>query len=90
MNTILNGLLAGLCNLDILLDPFFLHYPRPYVERVWYQGLEHSDEPTDLLEALYMADQEDPWRNQSRNDYWDHPGSQIPRLQNKFKPAPSY
>ena len=89
LKRILGGMIAGHCDLDILLDPFFLHYPRPHEERVWYPGLGHSNDPADLLEALDMADQEDPWRNQFRNAYWDHPGSQIPRLQDKFKPAPS-
>uniref|UniRef100_A0AAV1VNR9 Uncharacterized protein n=1 Tax=Peronospora matthiolae TaxID=2874970 RepID=A0AAV1VNR9_9STRA len=89
LKMILSGMIAGHCDLDILLDPFFLHYPRPHEDRVWYPGLGHSNDPADLLEALDMADQEDPWRNQFRNAYWDHPGSQIPRLQDKFKPAPS-
>jgi hypothetical protein len=89
LKRILSGMIAGYCDLDILLDPFFLHYPRPHEERVWYPGLGHSNDQADLLEAMDMADQADPWRNQFRNAYGDHPGSQIPRLQDKFKPAPS-
>uniref|UniRef100_A0AAV1TU08 Uncharacterized protein n=1 Tax=Peronospora matthiolae TaxID=2874970 RepID=A0AAV1TU08_9STRA len=89
LKMILSGMIAGHCDLDILLDPFFLHYPRPHEDRVWYPGLGHSNDPADLLGALDMADQENPWRNQFRNAYWDHPGLQVPRLQDKFKPAPS-
>ena len=66
---ILSGMIASHCDLDILLDPFFLHYPRIHKERVWYPGLGHSDDSTDLLEALDTADREDPWRNQFRNAY---------------------
>ena len=47
------------------------------------------NDQTDQIEALEMAEQEDPWRNQFRNASWDHPELQIPRLQDKFKPAPS-
>ena len=56
LKRILGGMIAGHCDLDILLDPFFLHYPRPHEERVWYPGLGHSNDPADLLEALDMAD----------------------------------
>ena len=82
-------MIDGHCDLDILLNHFFLHYPRIHEERVWYPGSGHNADPADLVEALDMADQEDPWRKQFRNAYWDHPGSQIPRLQDEFKPAPS-
>ena len=47
LKMILRGMISGHCDLDILLDPFFLHYPRPHEERVWSLGLEHSDaQPT--------------------------------------------
>ena len=82
-------MIEGHCDLDILLDPFFLHYPRMHEERVWYPGLERNTDLADLLEASKIADREDPWRNQFRNTPGDHPGSQIPRLQNKFNPATS-
>ena len=61
------------CDLDILLYPFFLHYPRMHEERVWYPGLGHNADPADLLPALDIADCEDPWRNQFRNSLGDHP-----------------
>ena len=85
-------MIDGDCDLNILLDPFFLHHPRIHEERVWYPGLGHNADPADpadLVAALEMADQNDSWRNQFRNAYWDHPGSQVPRLQDKFKPASS-
>ena len=83
-------MIEGHCDLDIFLDPFFLHCPRMHEERVLYPGLGRNTDPADLLEALEIADREDPWRIQFRNAPGDHPGSQIPRLQNKFKPATSY
>ena len=82
-------MVEGHCDLDILLDPFFLHYPRMHEERVWYPGLGHNADPADLLEDLEIANREKPWRNQFRNAPGDHPGSQISRLLNKFKPVTS-
>ena len=69
LKTILRSMIEGHCDLDILLDPFFLHYPRMHEERVWYPGVGHNTDPTILLEALDMDDQEDPWSNQLRNAY---------------------
>ena len=57
LETILSGMVAGHCDLDILLDPFFIHYPRPHEERVWYPGFGNSGDPADHLEALDPADQ---------------------------------
>ena len=57
-------MIDGHCDLDILLDPFILHSPRIHVERIWYPGLGHNADPDDLVEALDMANQKDPWRNQ--------------------------
>ena len=39
LQLILQGMIDGLCDLDILLDPIFLHFPRPNEARVWYPGL---------------------------------------------------
>ena len=89
LKTMLRGMVEGHCDLDILLDPFFLQYLRMHEDRVWYPGLGHNADPADLLEALEIANCESPWRNQFRNDPGDHPGSQIPRLHNKFKPVTS-
>ncbi|KAE9264287.1 hypothetical protein PR003_g32855 [Phytophthora rubi] len=67
----------GWCDLDLLLDPFFLHFPKRSETVMWYPGLAsrqanlqgpnlHRAEPTDLLEALDEANSEDPWRNHFR------------------------
>ncbi|KAE8962561.1 hypothetical protein PR001_g29671, partial [Phytophthora rubi] len=51
----------GSCDLDLLLDPFFLHFPKRSETVMWYPGLAsrqanlrdpnlHRAEPTDLLE----------------------------------------
>ncbi|KAK1946385.1 hypothetical protein P3T76_001938 [Phytophthora citrophthora] len=86
--------------LDLLLDPFFLHLPVPTVDVVrWYPGVVSrrsnlSDptlnlaEPADLIEALLECDEEEPWRNQYRNNPADNPAHQIPRLAGKFDPRP--
>uniref|UniRef100_A0AAV1U2A4 Uncharacterized protein n=1 Tax=Peronospora matthiolae TaxID=2874970 RepID=A0AAV1U2A4_9STRA len=38
LKMILSGMIAGHCDLDILLDPFFLHYPRPHKSEFGIQG----------------------------------------------------
>ncbi|GMF54650.1 unnamed protein product [Phytophthora fragariaefolia] len=61
----------GWCDLDILLDPFFLHFPKRVKTVTWYPGVDsrqanlsdpnlHRPEPTDLLEALDECNAEDP------------------------------
>ena len=88
LNHILKGIIAGYCDLDILLDPFFLHYPRPHEDRVWYPGLGQLTDPNSLIDALEIADRDEPWRNQFRNSSVPHPAVSIARLHGKFLPAP--
>ncbi|KAF4148711.1 hypothetical protein GN958_ATG02099 [Phytophthora infestans] len=69
----------GWCDVDILLDPSFLHLPRRGDKVAWFPGsvsrqanLEdpnpHRSEPTSLLEALREIDEAEPWRIQFRGD----------------------
>ncbi|KAF4143755.1 hypothetical protein GN958_ATG07054 [Phytophthora infestans] len=85
----------GWCDVDILLDPSFLHLPRRGDKVAWFPGsvsrqanLEdpnlHRPEPTSLLEALREIDEAEPWRIQFRGDLSQHPGRQIQRLVSKF------
>ncbi|KAE9260180.1 hypothetical protein PR003_g34476 [Phytophthora rubi] len=85
----------GWCDLDLLLDPFFLHFPKRSETATWYPGLAsrqanlrdpnlHRAEPTDLLEALDEANSEDPWRNHFRDTPDQHPARSISRLKDKF------
>ncbi|GMF34493.1 unnamed protein product [Phytophthora fragariaefolia] len=85
----------GWCDLDILLDPFFLHFPKRAEMLTWYPGVDshqanlsdpnlHRPEPTDLLEALDECNAEDPWRNHYRDTPQDHPARQITRIPAKF------
>ncbi|EGZ18318.1 hypothetical protein PHYSODRAFT_332140 [Phytophthora sojae] len=59
----------GWCDLDILLNPHFLHFPK---------------QPTHLLEALDECNNEDPWRNHYRDTPQYHPARNIARLSAKF------
>ncbi|OWY90614.1 hypothetical protein PHMEG_00041181, partial [Phytophthora megakarya] len=79
-------IVAGHCDLDILLDPVFLHFPRPGERSKWYPGLHCTSRPANLFQALRDVDRQDPWRNQYRHAIEDHPGSQLPRLDGKFIP----
>ncbi|KAF4127745.1 hypothetical protein GN958_ATG23064 [Phytophthora infestans] len=84
----------GWCDVDILLDPSFLHLPRRGDKEAWFPGsvsrqanLEdpnlHRPEPASLLEALREIDEAEPWRIQFRGDLSQHPGRQIQRLVSK-------
>ena len=82
---ILQGMISGQCDLDILLDPYFLHFPRATDKKMWYPGLgSKSRSIPDLATALSMLDFAEPWRNQFRSAIVNHPGSSIPRLIGKF------
>ncbi|KAE8908156.1 hypothetical protein PF003_g7787 [Phytophthora fragariae] len=85
-------------DVDLLLDPFFLHLPTIQGEITWYPGIvsraantgnpaQHQGEPNDLLEALVEADTHDHWRNHYRDRPQDHPAGWIGRLVAKFNPA---
>ncbi|KAE9018182.1 hypothetical protein PF011_g6373 [Phytophthora fragariae] len=85
----------GWCDLDLLLDPFFLHFPKRSETVTWYPGLVsrqanlrdstlHRAEPTDLLEALDEANSADPWRNHFRDTTDQDPARSIARLESKF------
>ena len=82
---ILQGMISGQCDLDILLDPYFLHFPRTTDKKMWYPGLgSKSRSIPNLATALSMLDFAEPWRNQYRPAIVNHPGSSIPRLIGKF------
>ncbi|KAE8970173.1 hypothetical protein PR001_g27287 [Phytophthora rubi] len=85
----------GWRDLDLLLDPFFLHFPKRSETVTWYPGLVsrqanlqdpslHRAEPSDLLEALDEANSADPWRNHFRDMPDRHPARSIARLESKF------
>ncbi|POM57498.1 Hypothetical protein PHPALM_37981 [Phytophthora palmivora] len=93
--TLIQAMIEGWCDLDLLLDPFFLHFPKRTDEVAWYPGIEarranladpqlNRREPTDLLEALAEADAADPWRNHYRDRTADHPALHLPRLDLTF------
>ena len=64
LQLILQGMIDGLCDLDILLDPIFLHFPRPNEARVWYPGLSvrRTNIPK-LITALSIDHATERWRN---------------------------
>ncbi|ETL86372.1 hypothetical protein L917_14194 [Phytophthora nicotianae] len=59
LQQVLIGLLRGYCDLDLLLDPFFLHFSRPGEAGAWYPGIEDGADPADLLEALIITNAAD-------------------------------
>ena len=78
---ILQGMIDGLCNLDILLDPMFLHFPRLNEDRVWYPGLsvQRANLPN-LITAQSIDHAAERWRNPFRVSVSSHPGPSIPLL----------
>ncbi|OWY96203.1 hypothetical protein PHMEG_00033590, partial [Phytophthora megakarya] len=85
----------GWCDLDLLLDPYFLHFPKLKDEVAWYPWIEvrsanladpqlNRREPADLFEAPAECDAADPWRTQYRLHHAGHPARRIARLAGKF------
>ncbi|OWZ21409.1 hypothetical protein PHMEG_0004062 [Phytophthora megakarya] len=85
----------GWCDLDLLLDLYFLHVPNRPDEVAWYPGIEarranladpqlHRREPATLIEALAECDAADPWRTHYRLHHANHPARRIIRLTAKF------
>ncbi|OWY93583.1 LOW QUALITY PROTEIN: hypothetical protein PHMEG_00036968 [Phytophthora megakarya] len=85
----------GWCDLDLLLDPYFLHFPKRTDEVTWYPGIEarsaniadpqlNRREPADLIKALGECDAADPWRTDYRLHYAGHPARRIARLAGNF------
>ncbi|OWZ02512.1 hypothetical protein PHMEG_00025914, partial [Phytophthora megakarya] len=83
------------CDLDLLLDPYFLHFPKRTDEVAWFPGIEarsahiadpqlNRREPADLIEALAECDAADPWRTHYRQYHAGHPARRIARLAGKF------
>ncbi|RLN65217.1 hypothetical protein BBJ28_00019694 [Nothophytophthora sp. Chile5] len=77
-----------LCDLDLLLDPFFLQFPALGESGSWYPGIEDGADPATLLDALVISDAADSWRNHHRDAMADHPSMDILRLEDKFVPQP--
>ena len=87
LRVILQGMIEGHCDLDILLDPYFLHFPVYAEVRPWYPGLDCKQKNIpNLITALSLLDSAEPWRNQYRSSIADHPGSSLARLSSKFFP----
>ena len=75
LRTILQGIIAGHCDLDILLDPIFLHFPRLKEAKTWYPGSSagRTDIPN-LVTALSVDDEAEPWKNHFAHQYRITPG----------------
>ncbi|RLN78428.1 hypothetical protein BBJ28_00024503, partial [Nothophytophthora sp. Chile5] len=83
-----------LCDLDLLLDPFFLVFPSAADEHVaWYPGSEYDPktgrllDPSDLIQAAKNSDRIAKWRCHYRGRSVAHPATSIARLKDKFVPA---
>ena len=84
---ILQGMINGYCDLDLFLDPFFMHFPSPVEMRRWYPGLGFSKKNIpNLILALTRLHSAEPWRNQFQSRIEDHPGSSIDCLSSKLFP----
>ena len=60
---ILQGMIDGHCDLDLLLDPFFMHLPSSVKMRPWYPGLGDPQKNTpNLISALARLDPAEPLR----------------------------
>ncbi|OWZ06534.1 hypothetical protein PHMEG_00021198 [Phytophthora megakarya] len=95
LNLFLIAMREGWCDLDLLLDPYFLHFPKCTDEVACYPGIEvrsaniadsqlNRREPADLIEALAECDAADPWRTHYRLHHAGHPARRIARLAGIF------
>ena len=82
---ILQGMIEGHCDLRVLLDPFFLHFPDSSKKRIWYpgSGCKKIKFPN-FITALSLADSDDPWRNQYQSAIAKNHGSSITRISRKI------
>ena len=87
LKKVLQGMVAGHCDLDILLDPFFLPATPTRQLTLWYPHVEDRGPQAGLLEALQIADDADPWRIFYRKRLQEHPAFTIPRLPGKLCPT---
>ncbi|OWZ05120.1 hypothetical protein PHMEG_00022848 [Phytophthora megakarya] len=83
------------CDLDLLLDSYFLHSPKRTDEVAWYPGIEarsanladpqlHRRESADLIEVLAECDAADPWRTHYRLHRTGLPARRNARLAGRF------
>ncbi|OWZ20299.1 hypothetical protein PHMEG_0005298 [Phytophthora megakarya] len=72
---------GGWCDLDLILDPFFLHIEARKANLTNPQL--HPREPATLIEALAEFDAADHWRTRYRLYHADHPASKITCLVRK-------
>ena len=78
---------------DVLADVILTyswtpHLPRPRCVVYWFPGREEGSNLVNLLEALRISDSAFPWLTQYRLSSEPHPGTLVPRIQNKFFPSP--
>ncbi|GMG17644.1 unnamed protein product [Phytophthora fragariaefolia] len=59
-NNVIPALRHRQCDLDILLDPFFLHFPKSRVTKYWFSTLDGG--ASSLAEGADILDLEKPWR----------------------------
>ncbi|OWY97268.1 hypothetical protein PHMEG_00032253, partial [Phytophthora megakarya] len=95
LNLFLIAMREGWCDLDLLFDPYFLHFPKRTDEVAWYPAIEarsaniadpqlNRREPADRIEVLAEGDAADPWRTHYRPHHAGHPARRIARLAGKF------
>ncbi|RMX65845.1 hypothetical protein DD238_002758 [Peronospora effusa] len=87
LEKVLEGMKAGHCDLDILLDPYFQPMIPTRQLTVWYPIVTTEDPQLDLLRALHTADDTALWRVLYRKNIKEHPAFQVPRLSGKFHPT---
>ena len=81
-------MIEGHCDLNILLDLFFLHYVALSEKQIWYPGLRRNTiKIPNLITALSLADIAEPWRSQYRYSIAKHPGLSITRICGKCFPS---
>ncbi|OWZ11694.1 hypothetical protein PHMEG_00015250 [Phytophthora megakarya] len=85
----------GWCDLDLLIDPFFMHFPQRATDVLWYTGIEarrdnladpqlNHREFANLIVVFDESNEADPWRTHYRLNHADHPARRIAHLAGTF------
>ncbi|CAI5725176.1 unnamed protein product [Peronospora effusa] len=82
----LQGMVAGHCDLDILLDPFFQPVTPTRQLSYWTPRVNQESSQPGLMEALQVVDDVEPWRIFYHKNIHEHPAFGVSRLHGKLSP----
>ena len=86
LQVVLQGIVQGHCDLDILMDPYLWHMVPTRGLTPWYPGAGPVSSTSSLIDCLRQDDAASPWRVKHRDRVTQHPAYAVQRLRGKFVP----